>query len=372
MKLNLGFIALILLLITRIYLYCHNTDRELCSYSHICYKGIECSERGSVDQANKNYYKNKYNKEENSETKLLLKVRKRSVENIQSYLPSPHSELLSGLLLGQDSLYLVPRFNDVLRSTGTIHVVVVSGYNISLVFGIVIGIIGSQYRLRNLMIAEIVTLIYALIAGFEPPVIRAWIMGSIAAWGKYYGRSLESLRLLFFSAIVMIIADPEYIISLSFQLSFLATLSLIRYSSAISAFLKNNLKFNNFLVDDFSTTIAAQILVWPLISYRFGQVSVLSPLVNGLILWTVPLSTVMGGILLFLTFISPLLSVIFSKVVFVSLDIFILTVNAFSRFHFVSVVYQLSLKLLIFYYLFLFLLPYLGKIFLRRNGRRDT
>jgi competence protein ComEC len=349
LKRNALFIILLFLCLTRLYMVCHMSAEEEARFCIF-------EEGGGADQYQHKYRKYQaYDSEDSEDISIFLKIRRRAVANVQSYLPSPHSELLSGLLLGQDNLYLVPRFNDVLRSTGTIHVVVVSGFNISLVFGLVISVIGSQYKLRNLLVAEIVTLFYALIAGFEPPVIRAWIMGSIAAWGKYYGRSLESFRLLILSAVLMILINPEYLISLSFQLSFLATLSLIKYSPLVSGFFGRYLRFKGFLIEDLSTTVAAQILVWPLISYRFGQVSILSPLVNGLILWTVPMSTVMGGMLLLLTFLSPLLAFIFSMVVFVPLDIFIGVVSFFGKLSYASVVYQISLKAMAAYYLFVFI-----------------
>ena len=125
-------------------------------------------------------------------------------QNVRKYLPSPHSELVLGMTLGVDDFRYLPRFNDVLRETGTIHVVVVSGYNISLVFGLILSIIGSQYKLRNLIIAQIGTFFYAVSSGFDPPVIRSWIMGSILAWGKFYGRSINALRVLVFSGLVSI------------------------------------------------------------------------------------------------------------------------------------------------------------------------
>src|SRR3989344_9310984 len=59
---------------------------------------------------------------------LLSSIRNSAGDHVRRYLPSPHSELLLGMLLGIDDLKKTPRFNDVLKLTGTIHVVVVSGY----------------------------------------------------------------------------------------------------------------------------------------------------------------------------------------------------------------------------------------------------
>lgn len=286
-------------------------------------------------------------------------VREKFTRKVRSYFPSPHSELLLGMLLGIDDLKMIPRFNDVLKSTGTIHVVVVSGYNISLVFEIVIQFIGSKYKLRNLLTAQFVTFLYAVISGFQPPVIRSWIMGSIASWGRFYGRSVEAAQILVFSALVMLAVNPMYLFSLSFQLSFLATLGLILYSDTVQHFFK----YKNVLIDDLASTISAQILVWPLISHVFGRISLVSPFVNALILWTVPVATVTGMIFLPLSLVSSLLSEVFMWVVFVPLDIFIRTTKFFALFKFSYINHTVSAGFMFFYYLIVLTLPYLLKKF---------
>ena len=280
-----------------------------------------------------------------------------ATKQIRKFFPSPHSELLLGMLLGIDDLKLIPTFNDVLKDTGTVHIVVVSGYNISLVFDLVIRLIGTKYKLRNLIAAQFVTLVYSVITGFEPPVIRAWIMGSIASWGKFYGRSIQALQVLVFSGLVMGIVNPHYLYSLSFQLSFLATLSLILYTNPISAFTKNFIKNDSFILTDLSTTLAAQVLVWPLISYRFGRISLLSPLVNCLVLWNVPLATVLGGAFLFLSFIHALPAQILFFVVYPPLEIFVEVVRFFAQFKVFILNFQLDVRWLLAYYIALFIFP---------------
>lgn len=254
--------------------------------------------------------------------------RTKATKIARKYLPSPHSELLLGITLGMNDLKKIPTFNDVLRGVGTIHVVVVSGYNISLVFSLIVALIGSQYQFKNLAIAQIVTFFYALLSGFEPPVIRAWIMGSIIAWGKYYGRGLGALKVLIFSVLVMLLINPGFLLSLSFQLSFLATLSLVLYSDLFTSLLR--FLPESTLKTDLIATLSAQVLVWPLISHVFGTVSVVSPLVNALTLWTIPLSTIVGGALLLGSFVISLPRVVW-YLVYAPLDIFVLICEFFSK-----------------------------------------
>ena len=299
---------------------------------------------------------------------LIENTRQNCISKLWQYLPSPHSELLLGMVVGSDYLEYVPGFEENLLRTGTVHVVVVSGYNISLVFGMVISVLGTRYRLRNVLMAELVTFIYAAFSGLQLPVVRSWIMGSIASLGKYYGRSIAAEKLLIFSALFMLLLSPNLVSSASFHLSFLACLSLLFYNNGVSHFIARiskkrmtDVSWFHVLIDDFSTSVSAQILVWPYISYKFGRVSLISPFVNSLILWTVPVSTVLGFLLLPLTFVSHLLSTIVAYIVYVPLDIFISAVSFFGRFSLFYLDYQIPFLFLISYYVFLLVIRFLSR-----------
>lgn len=291
------------------------------------------------------------------------KVRISMSNNVRKYLPSPHSELLLGIVVGINDLSKVPKFNDIVRSTGTIHVVVVSGYNISLVFSLIIGMLGTKYKFKNFFLAQILALMYSILSGFEPPVIRAWIMGLISSFGSYLGRSINIFDALVLSALIMLAYSPTYFVSLSFQLSFLATLGLVLYGDIFS----NIFKSTNTLIVDLSTTLSAQVFVWPLISYVFESVNIISPVVNSLILWTIPLATIVGGIFLISTFINQSLAYIMSYFAIVPLDIFIRLGATFSKLPFSSIVFKPSVAFIFIYYIFALLIPIVYKKLLKKK-----
>lgn len=291
--------------------------------------------------------------------KYLSKFREASINTAQKYLPSPHSELLIGMVMGADELSKVPSFKEALKSTGTIHVVVVSGFNISLVFGFVTNLLGSKYKLKNLILAQFITFLYSIMTGFEPPVIRALVMGSLVSWAKYYGRSLDAFRVLLFTALVMILGWPYFLFSLSFQLSFLATLGLVVFGNFFSEKFTNFFKSESFLVEDFGTTVSAQVFVLPIVAHFFGRISILSFLINPLILWTVPISTVLGGLFLALASISSFLATIFVQFLYPFLDVFVRLAYFFGSFKFSSVTFSANIKSMVVYYLFALLAGYL-------------
>jgi len=283
-----------------------------------------------------------------------LDLRSSAIKSVEKNFPSPHSELLLGMTVGADELKNVPLFKNALKTTGTIHVVVVSGFNIALVFGMVTKALGSQYKLKNMLIAQGVTLLYSLLTGFQPPVVRALLMGSVAAWGKYYGRLLDGLRILVFTACLMVLSSPSYLFSLSFQLSFLASLGLIVFGNVFAKF---------SLPEALSSTLSAQVMVWPLISNTFGQVSIIGLVANPLILWTVPIATILGGVYFGIVLIAPQLSVFISLLLYPFLDLFIRAVEWFGSLSLASISYQIGTFGLILYYIFLVpCVLYLGKV----------
>mgnify|MGYP001589380587 FL=1 len=127
----------------------------------------------------------------------------------------------------------------------------------------------------------------------------------------------------------MLLINPEYIFDISFQLTFAATLGVLLFTKALERRLN---KFPKWFSETLATTLAAQVLVIPLLFYYFGTVSLLSPLVNTLVLWTIPISTVLGFAFLGLTFISNFLANLSSYLLILPLTFFTAAVDFFGSF----------------------------------------
>lgn len=245
---------------------------------------------------------------------------------IRSGLPEPQASLLLGIILGIKSGF-PPDFYEALRVTGTLHVVVVSGFNISVITNTLAkALIFIPLRVRIFVTLAFLTA-FVLLVGATPPVVRAALMGSIALIGTVFGRQNDALRALLITVIVMLILQPSWAGELSFQLSFLATLGLILAFPLLDRLVPGR----GFLRSDFLTTISAQILVWPLLAYYFGTVSVLSLLVNALILWTIPIITYIGLVTATIGMVINGVSSLILIPARLFLDYFIWIVEAFSR-----------------------------------------
>jgi len=297
-------------------------------------------------------------------------------ENIKNIFfenfPSPYGELLAGMTLGVKE---IPNdFNEALIRVGLIHVVVVSGFNITLVISALFPLFLIFGRKYAFVLSSVGVALFVMIVGFEPPVIRAAIMGLIVLVGKFLGRERDMFAILVLTAFIMLFVNPLLISDLSFILSFLATSGIICGDWILNMVWGRRLLSNapKFLMDvaetfadDFKSTLTAQLFVWPIISYTFGRISLISILVNVFTLWTVPITTVLGFVYIAVYFVlhslglSSLLGFL-SFIFLIPLAYFADIVRLFSGFSFSSIDFGVGKMFLVFYYLFLFILCYLG------------
>ena len=153
------------------------------------------------------------------------------------------------------------------------------------------------------------------------------------------------------AAFIMIMINPFVLTDIGFQLSFMATTGIILFKDSLQRFL---VRIPSPFSEDLTTTIAAQLLVVPIIFFHFGQISVISVFVNTLVLWTVPLATILGfGIAIFGLFLEPFGQII-AWIAWVPLSIFTVVVEIFAKIPLAQIqVPENNLITLVVYYLLL-------------------
>lgn len=194
------------------------------------------------------------------------------VKNFQRMLPEPEAGLMAGILLGEKSA-LEPSLKINLANAGLTHVVAASGTNLTFLSTIIMGlaILLAGRRWGSLFAIPVIWL-YAVMAGFEPAVVRAAIMVSFTFAAQFFGRETGKWRGLVIACYLMIFYDPAIIANLGFQLSVAAMSGIIAVGS------------KGILWE----TSAAQVVTLPLIITVFGRYSLLSLVANILTLWTIP------------------------------------------------------------------------------------
>ena len=211
----------------------------------------------------------------------------------QSILPEPMAGLLGGIVLGAKGA-LSSGFYEQTKNVGVAHVVVASGTNVSFVISFLLGITTFFFsRKKAIPFVVLGIILYLFVSGFDPPLMRAFIMASVLFISQIKGRLVSSWRILIITAFIMLIYKPDWISDLGFILSFVSTASLMLFEAKIRNYLK---KVPEVLKEGLSTSLAAQIGVSPIIFVTFGKFNLLSPLVNALVLWTVPFIMVLGAV----------------------------------------------------------------------------
>jgi len=227
-------------------------------------------------------------------------------DGIRTSVGEPEASLGSGFLLGQKTA-LPEKLDNELRLLGLTHIVVASGYNLSILVRYARRLFMKISRFTSVAVSGLLVYGFANITGFSPSMTRASLITglSLAAW--YYGRKFHPVVLLSFSAAVTILINPSYAWGdIGWLLSFMSFVGVIILSPLIHAYFWGAQKPGN-IRQVFIETLSAQLLTLPLIMYVFGQYSPLALLANVLILPLIPLA-------MLLTFVAGIGGVFISSV----------------------------------------------------------
>jgi competence protein ComEC len=240
---------------------------------------------------------------------------------IGTLIHEPQAGLLSGILFGVKA-NISKELHDALITTGTLHIIALSGMNISILVSLV-----NLFLLRFLRrpIANVATSIIIIgfisFVGISPSVLRAAIMAGISLLGVAFGRQTWPLLAWILAVVTMIVLNPLWIGDLSFQLSIMATLGILLFSrkqqnpeeQSVTRAAPHSFVHNvwAFFEDDLRVTLAAQVFTIPIILFQFHRISLVSPLSNILIGWLMGPIMILGFLLVAVGMIwAPLASVV--------------------------------------------------------------
>lgn len=251
-------------------------------------------------------------------TAKLLNLKQSFVKNINTLFPEPSGALLSGVLLGvQNSLG--KELEEVFRNTGIIHIVVLSGYNITIVSDSLVKMFSFLPKNLALGSGAFGILLFSLMVGATPSVLRASLMALLVLLARGTGRTYDIARALLIAAVVMVFWNPNILIfDTSFQLSFLSTIALIWISPQVLPLLKSVTEKFGFR-EVVAATLATQLFVLPLLLYKMGQVSLVGLPVNVLVLWLIPIIMLLGFVAAMVEFALHFVAVPFAFITYLLL-----------------------------------------------------
>jgi competence protein ComEC len=216
-------------------------------------------------------------------------VRDWYAQGIRESVKEPEASLGAGFLLGQKTA-LPENLDNNLRLLGLTHIVVASGYNLTILTRFSRRFFAKISRFTALAGSFGLVFGFVQITGFSPSMARASLIAgiSLAAW--YFGRKIHPLVIISFSAALTIIINPTYAWGdIGWLLSFMSFIGVIMFAPLIQTYFWGDKKPGN-IRQVFIETMSAQLLTLPIIAYVFGQYSPLALLANVLILPLIPIA----------------------------------------------------------------------------------
>lgn len=239
---------------------------------------------------------------------LLYNGREKSLNLIYRQLPDPEAALVAGILLGVDNR-IPSSVQQAFRDTGISHIVAISGFNITLLSGLIsaffLRLLGRRRRFLAAGLSLLVIAAYTVLVGAFAAVVRAAILGGLAVFARQLGRRQHGLNSLTFAAALMAGFDPAVLADVGFQLSFTATLGLVLYGTSLEQAAVESLRsltspalarrLGGLVAEYGLLTLAAQAMTLPVIWVQFQRLSLIAPLANLLVLPVQPLLMIAAG-----------------------------------------------------------------------------
>ena len=221
---------------------------------------------------------------------VINELRRRFTAGVQSALPEPLASFGMGLLIGQkvnlpDSVY------QSLLMVGLVHIIAVSGYNLTILLRSADKISGKRSKRLTTFLSLLLIGLFLLFAGTSASIVRAAIVSVLSIGAGYYGRRFKPLLLIALAAAITAFANPFYVwTNTSWYLSFLAFFGILVLAPLIKARWKSDRLRNSLPLNVALESLCAELMTLPFVLHTFGQISFIGLLANVLVVALTPLA----------------------------------------------------------------------------------
>lgn len=240
---------------------------------------------------------------------VALNVRDGFASNIRRAIAEPEASLGVGYLLGQKSA-LPSDLIDALKIAGLTHIVVASGYNLTILVRIGRRLFVKVSKYLAMLTGASLIVGFIAMTGLSPSMTRAGLVAVLSLWAWYYGRKFHPVTLLAVAASVTVLVNPSYAWGdLGWLLSFAAFAGVMIIAPIATAYFfgEENVPFIGQLLIE---TISAQVATLPIMIMAFQQLSIIAPVANLLVLPIIPFIMLLVAIAGIGAIITPALSTI--------------------------------------------------------------
>jgi competence protein ComEC len=223
---------------------------------------------------------------------ILFQIKDGFSKRVLKLVSGQSAGIVLGMLIGSDD-YISKSIQLLFQQDGLTHVLVVSGFNISLLVVCVEFLAPFLGRRLSSLIGLLLIIFYSLIAGLSASVLRAAIMGCLLLLAWVFKRAYNIIPAILLAASVMVFLNPTMLLwDVGFQLSFVATLGIVLATPLVAD--KYFSKLPKFLSQMLSVSLVAYIVTIPLLLFNFGTLSLVAPIANLLVLPVVPIIMLLG------------------------------------------------------------------------------
>ena len=264
-----------------------------------------------------------------------LQVREKLNSIFDRYLSAAESGLMQALITGERR-DVPPHVREIFFRTGTVHILAISGMNISMVaFGVflILNLLPISRRWQMALTIMIIVF-YSFMAGGNSPVVRAAVTGTVFLLGYLFEREQDMLNSLAFAALCILLFLPNQIFDVGFQLSFGSVLSIILFTPLImrpvdqSKVVSGN-RLLRAILESLAVSLAAMIGISGMIAYYFQIVTPIALIANLPVIPLVGLATAIGGGLLVFGLLAPPLAPFFAVCAKVTMNLMVLILYVF-------------------------------------------
>ena len=237
-----------------------------------------------------------------AEASPLAKIHHWADRQLRAYIrDSATLGLLQAMLLGDES-----GFDTELRlaysQTGIIHIVSISGSHVAVLFGVVVFVFrwmrGKRGNLVRYLVGVTLVWLYVLVAGAPPSALRSALMFTVIALAGISEHEGHSLNTVVCAAFALLLAEPAWLFSVGFQLSFGAVLSMLLFYTPIYRlwYWPKKTSITRWLWAAIAASFSAEILTAPLVIYYFHNFPLLFLFANMIAAVMAGVCALVGGL----------------------------------------------------------------------------
>jgi competence protein ComEC len=230
---------------------------------------------------------------------MIRDIRERFSEAVRRVIVEPMASLGLGFVVGQRST-LPDTLDEQLKVVGLTHIVVASGYNLTILVRFMMRLLARYSRYLAFVSSLLMILAFVLFSGLSPSMNRAVIVTVLSLLAWYVGRRFHPVLLIAYVAAATALVNPMYVwADLGWYLSFFAFGGILIVAPLAMKLLYRRRRPSSFeqLVIE---TMSAELTALPLIAFAFATLPVFGLLANVLVAPFIPAAmalTAMSGVL---------------------------------------------------------------------------